>query len=173
MAIHARAHRAKPAGIVLYRVATETRSYSADDLSGGGAAVDPGRWNKKGESMSHTATSVALATLETAAHVDPRGLPLNKFLVRIVVPQNVWTQREILDVVALGPTWKSVPPGATSENAGSEWLSSRRTALLLVPSVIAPEEYCVLINPTHPEAKHFTATVLHQMDYDLLFRPAL
>ena len=170
MATRTRAHGRKPAGAILFRVATETRSYPADDLSGGGAAAEPGRWNKKGESVLYAATSVALATLETAAHVNPAGLPLNKFLVRIVVPPKAWTRREILDINAIGPTWKAVPPGATSERAGSDWLRSLPSALLLVPSVIAPEEYCVLINPAHPDAKDIRAVVLRRMQYDLLFR---
>ena len=170
VAIHTRPHRRKPAGVSLFRVATETRIYPADDLSGGGAAVEPGRWNKKGESVLYTATSVALATLETAAHVNPMGLPLNKFLVQIVVPPKAWTRREILDVNAIGPAWKAVPPGATSERAGSDWLRSRRSALLLVPSVMAPEEYCVLVNPAHSDAKNLRALVRRRMEYDVLFR---
>ena len=156
--------------MILFRVATETRSYPAKDLSGEGAAHEPGRWNKKGEAMLYTATSVALATLETAAHVNPVGLPLNKFLVQIIVPRKAWTRREFLDIDAIGPTWKAIPAGATSEHAGSEWLGSRRSALLLVPSVIAPEEHCVLVNPSHPDVKGIRAAVLRRMEYDLLFR---
>ena len=170
MATRTRVYRRTPAGVSLFRVATETRSYPADNLSGTGAAVEPGRWNKKGESVLYTATSVALATLETAAHVNPVGLPLNKFLIEIVVPPKAWTRREILDVNAIGPTWKAVPPGATSERAGSDWLRSRRSALLLVPSVIAPEEYCVLINPAHPDVKDLRAIVRRRMEYDVVFR---
>jgi len=118
----------------------------------------------------YTATTVSLATLETAAHVNPVGLPLNKFLVRIDVPLVTWSKREILEVSSLPPTWKAVPAGATSEATGSSWLRSQRSALLLVPSVIAPEEFCVLINPSHPQAKGIRAKVLRRMEYELLFR---
>ena len=170
MATRTRTHGRKPAGAILFRVATETRTYSANDLSGGGAAAEPGRWNKKGESVLYTATSVALATLETAAHVNPTGLPLNKFLVQVVVPPKAWRRREVLDINAIGPAWKAVPPGATSERAGSDWLRSLRSALLLVPSVVAPEEYCVLINPAHPDVNDIRAVVLRPMEYDLPFR---
>jgi RES domain-containing protein len=156
--------------VALFRVATETRSYPADDLSGRGAAAEPGRWNKRGEAVVYTATSVALATLETAAHVNPTGLPLKKFLVQVLVSPQVWTRREIVDVSVIRPAWRAVPPGATSERAGSEWLRSRRSALLLVPSVIVPEEYCVLINPAHRDAKEIRAAVLRPVEYDLLFR---
>ena len=165
-----RAHKRVPAGVSLFRVATERRSYGAADVSGTGAAAEPGRWNKTGESVLYTTTSIALATLETAAHVNPAGLPLNKFLVEIVVPPEAWARREILDVGAIGPAWKAVPSGATSQRAGSDWLRSRRSALLLVPSVIVPEEYCVLINPAHPGVKDIRAIVRRRMEYDMLFR---
>jgi RES domain-containing protein len=160
----------KSPGHVLYRIATETRSYRADDLSGGGAAADPGRWNDKGEAVLYTATSVALATLETAAHVKAAGLPLNKFLVEIILPRRAWTRKEVLDVHALGPAWKAIPPGAASVRAGSAWLRSGRCAVLLVPSVIAPEEFCVLVNPSHVDARGMRAIVRRAMEYDVLFR---
>ena len=165
-----RAHRRPPAGVILFRVATETRTSPADDVSGRGAATEPGRWNKKGEAVVYMAMSVALATLETAAHVNPTGLPFNRFLVQVIVSQQAWTRREILDVSVIGPAWRAIPSGATSERAGSDWLRSRRSALLLVPSLIAPEEYCVLINPEHPDAKDIRAAVLRPVEYDLLFR---
>ena len=154
----------------LFRVATETRAYPADDLSGQGAAVEPGRWNQEGERVVYTATSVSLAVLETAAHVTPRNLPLNKFLVQITVPTAVWSERHTLDVARLGPAWKAIPPGTTSARAGSHWLRSQASALLVVPSVIAPEEHCVLINPAHSDAKGLRAEVLRPLEYDLLFR---
>jgi len=62
--------------VILWRIATETRSYRADDLSGAGAAISPGRWNDTGEPVLYTAPSIALAVLETAAHLDDAGLPL-------------------------------------------------------------------------------------------------
>jgi RES domain-containing protein len=35
---------------------------------------------------------------------------------------------------------------------GDEFISSGRAAIMLVPSVILPEENNVLINPKHPDA---------------------
>ena len=76
----------------------------------------------------------------------------------------------MLDVSTIGPTWKAIPPGMASEEAGSDWLRSRRSAVLLVPSVNAPEEYCVLINPAHSDTKGIRPIVRRQMEYDVLFR---
>jgi RES domain-containing protein len=154
----------------VFRIATETRSRSADDLSGAGAAVEPGRWNRKGEPIVYAATSVSLATLETAAHIDVAGLPLNRFLVEVVIPPPIWMRREILDINALGPAWNAIPSGTVCERAGSDWLRSLRSALLLVPSAIVPEEHCVLVNPAHPDATGLRAIVRRRMTYDSLFR---
>lgn len=50
--------------------------------------------------------------------------------------------------------------------AGSAWLSSSRTALLAVPSVIIVEEDNVLINPAHPDAKRIAAIKARRFVYD-------
>ena len=70
----------------LWRIAAETREYTANDLSGMGAAKRPGRWNEEGTPVVYCAPTAAMAVLETAAHVDPAGFPYNRFLVTIEVP---------------------------------------------------------------------------------------
>lgn len=154
----------------LWRIAAETRKYPADDLSGAGAAAHPGRWNDDMQAVVYAAPTIAMAVLETAAHVDDGGLPLNRFVIRIDVPDPVWGSREELDVAMLPPTWAAIPAGKASMRIGSEWITSLRSAILLVPSVIIPEERAVLINPVHADAGKLTATVVRQFDYNRLFR---
>lgn len=154
----------------LWRIAAETRKYSATDLSGAGAAEHPGRWNDDKESVVYCAPTIAMAVLETAAHVDDAGLPLNRFLVAIEVPDAIWTRREEIDVAALPPTWAAVPAGRASVKIGSDWLAALRSAILMVPSVIVPEERAALINPRHADASTFTANVVRPFDYNRLFR---
>lgn len=156
--------------MMLWRIAAETRKYTASDLSGGGAAANPGRWNEERQPVLYTAPTIAIAVLETAAHVDDGGLPLNRFLVRIDVPDEVWAAREELDVASLPLTWSAIPAGKTSVTIGSEWLASMRSVILLVPSVIVPEERAALVNPLHPEAKGLTASVVRAFEYNRLFR---
>jgi RES domain-containing protein len=159
--------------VKLWRIAAETRKYAATDLSGGGAAARPGRWNEEREPVVYCAPTIALAVLETAAHVDDSGLPLNKFVVQIDVPDDVWAKRESLDVAALPPAWAAIPAGRASVNIGSAWLSSLRSAIVSVPSVIVPEESAALINPKHVDAAAITATAVRVFDYNRLFRPPL
>ncbi|MEO7917322.1 MAG: RES family NAD+ phosphorylase [Dokdonella sp.] len=154
----------------LWRIATETRSHAANDLSGTGAALHPGRWNRAGDRVVYCAESLALAALETAAYVDASGLPLNRFVVEIDVPEPVWRSRQILQPAQLDPAWSAVPAGIASIELGSRWIAEGKCALLLVPSVIVPEESAVLINPAHAHAREFTATTMRRFDYHNVFR---
>ena len=154
----------------LWRIAADTRRYPASDISGAGAAKSPGRWNDTGEAVLYAAPTIAMAVLETAAHIDDAGLPLNRYLLELDVPDEVWNLREELDVAALPLTWSAIPAGQASVKVGSAWLASLRTPILLVPSVIVPEEYASLINPLHPECKRITARIVRLFEYNQLFR---
>jgi RES domain-containing protein len=156
--------------VKVWRIATETRQYRADDLSGAGAARKPGRWNADGEAIVYAAASIALAVLETAAHVDDAGFPLNRFIVGIDIPDDAWAVREAIPVGRLPATWSAIPAGQGSIQVGSQWLASRRSLALLVPSAIVPEELVVLLNPNHPDAGRLKASAIRRFEYDLLFR---
>jgi len=45
-----------------------------------------------------------------------------------------------------------------------------RSPILLVPSVIVPEEFAALINPMHPASAKITAKVIRPFEYNKLFR---
>lgn len=152
--------------MVLWRIATDTREYEAHELSGRGAERTGGRWNRPGRPVVYAASSVALACLETVVHLNAGGLPLNRFLVRIEVPDKVWQARETLTANALPVGWSAVPAGKVSLDAGDRWLESAASALLAVPSVIVPEEFNVLINPRHRDATRLRATKLRPWHYD-------
>ena len=156
--------------MILWRIAAETRKYAADDLSGGGAAARPGRWNDSGEPVVYCAPTIAMAVLETAAHIDDAGLPLNKYLVEIAVPDAVWGLRQEVPVASLPVTWDAVPAGRASVQVGSTWLASFSSPILLVPSAIVPEEEIALINPRHSESASIHATVRRKFQYNVLFR---
>lgn len=155
--------------MILWRIATETRQYKANDISGG-AARSPGRWNEPGQPVLYTAPTIAMAVLETAAHINDGGLPLNRYLVRLDVPAAVWRKRLELEPAMLPPTWDAVPAGATSAAIGAEWIKSSSSAVLLVPSVIVPEERAALVNPAHPDMNKIKAAVVRPFEYNRLFR---
>jgi RES domain-containing protein len=156
--------------VKLWRIAAATRDCAADDLRGGGAARYPGRWNKQTEPVIYCAPTRAIAILETAAHIDDSAFPQNRYLVEIAVPDKVWSAREEIPVARLPVSWDAIPAGQVSIKVGSTWLSSRRSPILLVPSVIVPEEWCALINPQHPLAARISAQAVRAFNYQRLFR---
>ena len=83
--------------ISVWRIATDTKDYEADDLSGKGAEITGGRWNDKGTPLVYTSTNRALAALETIVHLNSGGLPLNRYLVEIVIKDDVWNVADALD----------------------------------------------------------------------------
>lgn len=152
--------------IHLWRIAKETRDYAANDMSGGGAATTGGRWNSKGKPVVYAASSIALATLETLAHIGDDIACRNRFLVRIDIPDAIWKKREVTDVRKLPASWAAEPHGLSSVDHGDRWLGALRSALLLVPSVIVPEEWNILINPLHPDARRIATAIVRQFVYD-------
>lgn len=154
----------------LSRIGSTGKTWRPEDLTGAGAAADPGRWNGTGEPVVYAAPSLAMAILETAAHIDDGGLPLNKYVIEIDVPDAIWAARRILPVAALPVGWDAIPHGLPSTSVGSAWIAAGTEAILELPSVIAPEETVILINPKHPDAGKITAIAIRRFQYNLLFR---
>jgi len=145
---------------VLWRIAAVTPAYSADDLSGKGAETTGGRWNLRGTPVVYTSANIALASLETLVHLGATALPLNRYLVRIDVPDDVYAARTVLDPAPAG--WDADPYGVPSVRAGDAWCRGGTAALLEVPSVLVPEECNVLINPRHADAARIVATMVRK-----------
>ena len=151
----------------VWRIASDTPDYGADDLSGKGAERTGGRWNRKGTSLIYTSASLALACLETMVHLGGGvPLPLNRYLVRISISPTVWRKRVVFD-----PTphvgWDAEPPGLVSMDWGTEWVVSGVSLLAEVPSAVVPEEPNILINPTYTGAARLEIRKLRKWRYDL------
>lgn len=151
----------------LWRIAVDTPDYTADDVTGAGAKITGGRWNRKGNAILYTSTSIALACLETVVHMKFGGLPLNRYLVRIDVSEEAWNARSVLTPSDLPVGWDALPEGKVSLDAGDGWIAAGSSPLLLVPSVIVPEEPNVLVNPAHALAAGVKATKVRKWFYDL------
>ena len=155
--------------VSVWRIATETPAYAANDLSGAGARITGGRWNNKRTPVVYCASNIALAVLETVQAMRRGGLPFNRYLVRVDIPTDVWDARTRLD--APPPGWDAVPAGLASRRAGERWIAAGTSALLQVPCVIVPDEFNILINPRHPEVVTLSATTLKRWIFDPRFFP--
>lgn len=156
--------------VVLRRLGTTTRGYTADDLSGKGAASDPGRWNESGQYVVYAAYTYSMAVLETAAHVESGNFPLDRYLIEITVPRALWLARERVTVSQLPVGWDAIPGSKIAVERGSDWYASSRSLLLELPSVIVPEENILVINAKHPDAGQLTSVAVRRFEYEKLFR---
>lgn len=150
----------------MWRIAADTRDYPADDLTGKGAEITGGRWNQVGTAMLYTATSRALACLETFVHLNSGGLPLNRYLVSIDIGDDLWNSARVETAATLPVGWDAEPASLTSVELGTDWAKASTSLLLAVPSVIVPEETNILINTRHPDAVRIKVTKVRKWLYD-------
>jgi len=115
--------------------------------------------------MVYVSSSIALACLETVVHLSAVGLPLNRYVVRIDIPSDLWNAAMVADPAQL-VGWDAEPYGVTSQRYGDSWLQAGESALLRVPSVVIPEEFNVLINPLHSDTRRIAAVKLRRFQYD-------
>ena len=76
--------------MIVYRI---TGNKYADDLSGTGAAMHGGRWNKKGSPVLYTGENKEIALLETIVHTPPMLIPNLDILILDICAGAGWKER--------------------------------------------------------------------------------
>ena len=151
--------------VLVWRIGSDTPTYTADDAGGRGAELTGGRWNRVGTPLLYTSSSRALACLETVVHLAGGvPLPLNRYLVEVSIPDAVWNARTVFTSAGIG--WDAEPAGKVSLDWGSQWAASASSLVAEVPSVVVPEESNVLINPLHPDRGELGIRKLRRWTYD-------
>jgi RES domain-containing protein len=126
----------------VYRIAGKKHS---DDLSGAGAAMYGGRWNKKGTPVLYTGESKEIALLETIVHTPPMIVP-KLDIVTLEIPDDSITTIEIAE---LPFNWKSYPAPTILSELGESWIKEAKTIALRVPSCIIHSAYNLILNCRH------------------------
>ncbi len=116
---------------------------------GTGAALVGGRWNSPGRALIYGSLSYACALLEVLAHAGIGRVPTTHCVVIAEVPDGLVVERAQADALMAG--WDA-ENSASARAFGDQWLEQARSAVLLVPSVVARLEWNALVNPGHPDA---------------------
>ncbi|WP_124084102.1 RES family NAD+ phosphorylase [Burkholderia gladioli] len=133
----------------LYRIADRRHPV----WSGTGAMLVGGRFNSPGQSVIYAASTFAGAMLEVLVHARIGKVPRTHVWIEAEVPADLEVERH---------TYESLPAGwdgaalDVARTFGHAWLSSQRSAVLVVPSVVARAEFNVLVNPQHPGSGRIT-----------------
>ncbi len=137
-------------------------------LDGIGGLRTSARWHTIGRRIVYCAPNPATALVEVLVHIeiDVTDLPDTLQYFEIEAPETMSTRT--IDVDVLGRNWQK--NDIATQGVGDEWLRSRQTALLRVPSVIVPATWNTLINPQHPESAELRLIRVyrHRIDTRLL-----
>ena len=128
----------------IYRI---TGKKHANDISGMGAAMYGGRWNKKGTPVLYTGATKEIALLETIVHTPPAIIPALDILTLEIPDDSIQT----LEIKDLPDNWTNYPAPAILAEIVEKWVDSNVSIALLVPSCIIHSAKNVILNCRHPE----------------------
>jgi RES domain-containing protein len=116
------------------------------DLSGRGGFITSGRWHRIGTPVVYAADHPATAMLETLAHLNVERVPPRYCLLAIDVPDEDSLYRVPVDDLPVG--WQTEME--LTQSLGTALLAKAAHLGVLVPSVLVPHAWNVLLNPRHP-----------------------
>lgn len=146
----------------VYRVLR--RKYADAPFDGEGAYRYGGRWSSPGIRLSYASEHQSLALLEYFVHLDKDDPPSDLVLAIAEVPDDLSQER--VEVSHLPANWRVPAAPPELSRIGDEFVRRGEHCLLLVPSVLAPDEYNYLINPGHPEFKRIVIREPQPLAYD-------
>ncbi len=132
--------------MIVYRIA---KTGYINDLTGAGARLNEGRWNKRGIGVIYTSESRALATVEYVVHVPISCVPTNLSIASIEIPDKVKLRK--IKISELPSNWRDYPSPDELAEIGTQWVLSNKTLVLRIPSAVVEHEFNILINPSHPD----------------------
>ena len=132
-------------------------------FSGDGARAYGGRWNFPGIPMVYAAHTRALAALESLAHFGGAERRMEFLVFEIEIPDKLAMR---VEPSRLPRDWRSDEPSPLTQALGSEWQRSAKSAALVVPSVLVPQECNVLLNPEHPDIDEIMVTYPEPFTFD-------
>ncbi|MDR5740086.1 RES domain-containing protein [Caballeronia sp. LZ016] len=131
--------------------------------SGTGAMLVGGRFNSPGRPVIYGALNFAGAMLEVLVHARIGRVPKHHVWVQAEVPEDVPIERVEID--GLPPGWDA-PDAQVARRLGDQWLDEARSAILVVPSVVARAECNAVVNPAHPDAARLVVSAPQPVVWD-------
>ena len=130
---------------------------------GTGAAMVGGRWNSPGQSAIYGSLSYACCMLEILVHANIGRIPTTHCYVVADIPANVTIERH--DARSLPFGWDG-DDSSIARQFGDQWLKEVRSAVLVVPSVVAKLEWNAVVNPFHPAASQLIVSQSQKVIWD-------
>jgi RES domain-containing protein len=140
------------------------KAYARTSFDGEGAYRYGGRWSSPGTRLSYASEHQSLAMLEYFVHLDKDDPPGDLVLAVAEVRDDL--TREIVEASNLPANWREAAAPPELARLGDEFARRAERCLLLVPSVLAPNENNCLINPAHPDYKKIVVREVEPLSHD-------
>ena len=101
--------------------------------------------------------------LEYLVHIQVRRAPADLMLATADLDDSLVAEVAIDDLPA---DWRTFPRNPQTRRLGDEWLASRRSVGLAVPSAVVPIEWNVLLNPDHESFAELKRVSLEDFSFD-------
>lgn len=102
--------------------------------------------------------------LEYFVHLDADDAPLDLVLATAEVPDDM--PRKRLAAEELPSNWRNSPAPAELARIGDEFVEEAKSCVLIVPSVLAPQENNWLLNPHHGSFRKLFVFGIEPLSYD-------
>lgn len=140
------------------------KKYARNPFDGEGAYRYGGRWSSSGTRLSYASEHQSLAMLEYFVHLDVDDSPVDLVLAAAEVPDDL--AREQVETGDLRANWRESAAPPELARLGDEFVQRGENCLLLVPSVLAPNENNWLINPAHTDNEKIVVREVEPLSYD-------
>jgi len=122
-----------------------------------------GRFNSPGRPVIYGALNFAGAMLEVLVHARIGKVPKHHVWVEVEVPKDVTIERVVVEDLSAG--WDA-PDAKVARRFGDKWIEEGRSAVLVVPSVVARAECNAVVNPAHPDAGRLVVSAPQPVVWD-------
>ncbi len=147
--------------LTAYRIGSDRNKYPIFDGTGSTFTSD-NRWNTNACRMIYCSQHYSTALLEILVHCNTGEILENQQWIKITIP--VGTTYEVVTPHSL-PGWDDSSK-QISQAFGDKWIEEKRSAILIVPSIVAREDNNILINEAHPQFRNITTSLNHPVVWD-------
>lgn len=130
--------------MIVYRITGKKHAF---DLTGTGAAMTGGRWNKKGSPVLYTGANKEIALLEIIVHTPQMLIP-DLDILTFEIPDNSITE---ITINQLPKNWSHYPAPTILSEIAEKWIKGSKSIALKVPSCIIHSTYNYILNCRHPK----------------------
>ena len=146
-----------------------TKREHSDDLSGTGAALFGGRWNRKGSQVLYTGESPEISLLELILLTPPVLLPELAMLTLEIPGDSIRSLR----VSDLPSNRNEYPAPAALAEIAEHWIVSQSSLALKVPACFFPGSNLYILNCRHPDYARVKIVASGQFNFSATMRREL